>query len=95
MVDNPEFHSQGDFVLHDDGILYPRDDSHGRALTFGNIGLYDMRQFEDIESGEKVAMSPYYRAAIERGHATGAYFHGVWENVGTPEQLAQLNEKLS
>ncbi|MBS1174860.1 MAG: cugP [Burkholderiaceae bacterium] len=95
MVDNPEFHAQGDFVLHEDGVLYPRDDAHGRALTFGNIGLYDMRQFEDIVVGEKVAMSPYYRAAIERGHATGAYFDGVWENVGTPLQLAQLNEQLS
>ena len=94
MVDNPAFHAQGDFVLHDDGALYSRDDEHGRALTFGNIGLYDMRQFEDIVAGEKVAMSPYYRASIERGHATGAYFEGVWENVGTPEQLAQLNQQL-
>lgn len=95
MVDNPEFHPQGDFVLHDDGLLYPRDATQGRALTFGNIGLYDMRQFEDIVVGEKVAMSPYYRASIEQGLATGAYFDGVWENVGTPLQLAQLNEKLS
>ena len=95
MVDNPEFHPQGDFVLHEDGVLYPRDDTHGRALTFCNIGLYDMRQFEDIVVGEKVAMSPYYRTSIERGLATGSYFDGVWENVGTPLQLAQLNEKLS
>jgi MurNAc alpha-1-phosphate uridylyltransferase len=76
-------------------LLYPRDATQGRALTFGNIGLYDMRQFEDIVVGEKVAMSPYYRASIEQGLATGAYFDGVWENVGTPLQLAQLNEKLS
>ena len=54
-----------------------------------------MRQFEDIVVGEKVAMSPYYRTSIERGLATGSYFDGVWENVGTPLQLAQLNEKLS
>ncbi len=93
MVDNPEFHAQGDFVLND-GLLYPRSHEIGQALTFGNIGLYDMRQFESIKAGEKVPMSPYYHAAIEAGLATGTYFDGVWENVGTPEQLAQLNQRL-
>lgn len=94
MVDNPSFHPQGDFVLFD-GRLYLRDVAQGKSLTFGNIGLYDMRQFESIRAGEKMAMSPYYRAAIEQGLATGEYFSGVWENVGTPEQLAALNLRLN
>ena len=93
MVDNPDFHTEGDFVLND-GVLYPRNHELGRALTFGNIGLYDMRQFADIVVGAKTAMSPYYRASIDAGVATGSYFNGVWENVGTPEQLMQLNQQL-
>lgn len=95
MVPNPPFHPRGDFVLDDDGQLrLPGETAAGQALTFGNIGLYDTRLFRDIEPGQKVAMSPYYREAIRQGTATGERFEGRWENVGTPEQLAALDRAL-
>lgn len=95
MVPNPPFHPRGDFVLDDDGRLaLPTETVHGQALTFGNIGLYDTRLFRDIEPGRKVAMTPYYRAAIADGHASGERFDGRWENVGTPDQLAALDQAL-
>ena len=97
MVDNPDFHAQGDFALEGERLLAlndPMRSDAARALTFGNIGLYDMREFAAIQSGEKVAMSPYYRQAIEQGRAQGVFFDGLWENVGTPEQLSQLNWRL-
>ena len=97
MVDNPDFHAQGDFALDGERLLAlndPMRSDAARALTFGNIGLYDMREFAAIQSGEKVAMSPYYRQAIEQGRAQGVFFDGLWENVGTPEQLSQLNWRL-
>lgn len=93
MVDNPDFHPNGDFVLSE-GRLSPQHSS-GQSLTFGNIGLYDMRQFAHLPLGEKIPMSPYYRHSIEHGLASGEYFTGVWENVGTPEQLSELNERLA
>ncbi len=93
MVPNPPFHPRGDFMLGADGLLR-MPDSEGSTLTFGNIGLYDTRLFRDIERGEKVAMSPYYRAAIAEGLATGERFDGRWENVGTPDQLAALDRLL-
>lgn len=95
MVPNPPFHPRGDFLLDDAGGLHlPRDDGRGQPLTFGNIGLYDTRLFRDIAPGQKVAMTPYYRAAIAEGRATGERFDGRWENVGTPEQLAALDRAL-
>ena len=97
MVANPDFHTQGDFTLLD-GWLYPKNatlsNPEAQTLTFGNIGLYDMRTFANIAIGEKVAMSSYYKAAIEQHRASGELFSGMWENVGTPEQLAQLNQTL-
>lgn len=93
MVDNPDFHPSGDFVLNQNQ-LFVLNHASGEVLTFGNIGLYDMRQFMGLPLGQKIAMSPYYRHAIEHGVASGEYFNGVWENVGTPEQLAQLNQRL-
>ena len=90
MVDNPAFHAKGDFVLNG-GRLFGLETEQGQTLTFGNIGLYDMRQFDQLPVGEKIPMSPYYRQSITDGVASGEYFGGVWENVGTVAQLEALN----
>ncbi|MBO4121453.1 nucleotidyltransferase family protein [Cupriavidus gilardii] len=99
MVPNPPFHPEGDFALGADGKLSlpgdaPLPDGAAR-LTFGNIGLYDTRTFAGIAPGQKVPMTPFYRAAIAAGLATGERFAGRWENVGTPAQLAALDAALS
>ncbi|MGO4765821.1 N-acetylmuramate alpha-1-phosphate uridylyltransferase MurU [Cupriavidus sp. 2KB_3] len=95
MVPNPPFHPRGDFALAGDGLLrLPDEAGDGESLTFGNIGLYDTRLFREIAPGQKVAMTPYYRAAIASGDATGERFDGRWENVGTPAQLAALDMEL-
>ena len=95
MVPNPPFHPRGDFLLDGAGRLHlPDGAAAGEPMTFGNIGLYDTRLFRDIEPGQKVPMTPYYRAAIAAGSATGERFGGRWENVGTPAQLAALDAAL-
>ncbi len=99
MVPNPPFHPEGDFALGADGKLSLPGEAplaEGAArLTFGNIGLYDTRTFAGIAPGQKVPMTPFYRAAIAAGLATGERFAGRWENVGTPAQLAALDAALS
>lgn len=91
MVPNPPFHPAGDFALGDDGRLAL--DGAAR-FTFGNIGLYDTRMFRDLAPGTRRALTPYYRAAIEAGHASGELYEGIWENVGTPAQLGELDSRL-
>jgi MurNAc alpha-1-phosphate uridylyltransferase len=90
MVPNPVFHPDGDFGLTD-GVLSldgtPR-------LTFGSIGLYDTRMFRDLPQGTRRALSPYYRDTIARGLASGELYEGLWENVGTPGQLQELDRQL-
>ena len=54
-----------------------------------------MRQFADLPLGKKIAMSPYYRHAIQNSLASGEFFGHIWENVGTPEQLLLLNQRLA
>jgi len=97
MVPNPPFHPEGDFALGPDSLLAldAAPANGGRRLTFGNIGLYDTRLFTGIAPGTKAAMTPYYRAAIAAGTASGERFDGLWENVGTPAQLAALNAVVS
>lgn len=90
MVPNPDYHPRGDFCL-DAGRLRAEG---GERLTFGNIGLYDLRLFDDIADGERRAMTPLYQEALADGRASGERHDGVWENVGTPAQLAALNARL-
>ncbi|MFM0271603.1 nucleotidyltransferase family protein [Paraburkholderia aspalathi] len=91
MVPNPAFHPNGDFGLVD-GMLsleaQPR-------FTFGNIGLYDTRMFRDLPRGTRRALTPYYRATIANGLASGELYEGLWENVGTPAQLQALDQRVS
>jgi MurNAc alpha-1-phosphate uridylyltransferase len=91
MVPNPVFHPNGDFGLVD-GVLSL--DATPR-FTFGSIGLYDTRMFHDLPRGTRRALSPYYRETIARGLASGELYEGLWENVGTPEQLQDLDRRLS
>lgn len=91
MVPNPTYHPRGDFGLEPTGQLSL--DSPAR-YTFGNIGLYDTRMFRDLPPGERRALTPYYRATIAAGRASGELYEGRWENVGTPEQLSALDTAL-
>ncbi|AOY91750.1 mannose-1-phosphate guanylyltransferase [Cupriavidus sp. USMAA2-4] len=94
MVPNPPFHPGGDFALDAAGRLWQDAPAGAERLTFGNIGLYDTRWFRHIAAGDKVPMTPLYRAAIASGAASGERFEGRWENVGTPAQLAELDREL-
>jgi N-acetyl-alpha-D-muramate 1-phosphate uridylyltransferase len=91
MVPNPPFHPRGDFALAPDSLLAMEGEAR---YTFGNIGLYDTRMFRDLPRGTKRALTPYYRETIAQRRASGELYEGRWENVGTPAQLAALDEML-
>jgi MurNAc alpha-1-phosphate uridylyltransferase len=90
MVRNPPFHPKGDFALNDGTLALEGEPRY----TFGNIGLYDTRMFDDLAPGTRRALTPYYRETIAAGRASGELYEGRWENVGTPAQLRALDEEL-
>lgn len=96
MVPNPPFHPDGDFVLAHERLSFSHDSGGdaGKRLTFGNIGLYDLRMFRGVAAGTHIALSPFFRSCIGAGLATGELYDGCWENIGTPEQLANLDARL-
>lgn len=87
VVDNPAHHAKGDFVLIGDKIS---NGSVGR-LNFSGIGVYHPELFAHIESGTKAALGPLLHSAADAGRVSGSHYTGLWVNVGTPEQLAELN----
>lgn len=86
MIDNPPHHPGGDFVLRE-GRLF---DEITPRLTFAGIGVYRPALL-DGQSDGKFSVVPILRAAMRNGEITGEHYRGVWNDVGTPQRLAELN----
>ena len=86
LVDNPEHHPRGDFVLRAgrcQACGVPR-------VTFAGIGVYHPDLIACHPKG-RYGLAPILREAMDFGVVTGAHFRGNWTDVGTPERLAALN----
>lgn len=93
LVDNPVQHPAGDFTLSNDSLVgVPARKAH--ALTFAGIGIYQPSFFAGLQRGTCAPLAPLLRLAMASCKVIGAHHRGQWEDVGTPERLAQLNEHL-
>lgn len=91
LVDNPAHHVAGDFALNN-GTVELADE---KQLTFSGIGVYHPVLFNGVAPGRPEKLAPLLRAAITERKVTGEYFSGIWEDVGTPERLRQLDRQLT
>lgn len=90
LVPNPPHHPKGDFTLRHGAA----SDGGEARCTFSGIGVYEPALFKDITRGSKAQLAPLLRAAMARGRCGGEFHSGRWEDVGTPERLAQLDAEL-
>ena len=86
LVDNPDFHLNGDFCLQGNNVLCAGDSK----LTFANIGIYRPELFADCKPG-KFRLGDLLREAILAKQVTGEHYTGLWHNLGTPDQLQVAN----
>lgn len=91
LVTNPAHHPDGDFALAGDRI----ERTGSPMRTYSGIGVYRRAMFEDIVRGEKAKLAPLLYAAIERGLLCGEYYDGIWDDVGTPTRLANVDRAVS
>ena len=87
LVPNPLHNPGGDFGLEGHKV------TNDRRCTFSGIGYYAPELFETLPYG-KAALAPLLRSAIEAGRVSGELYEGEWVDVGTPERLQQLNERI-
>ena len=96
LVPNPPQHPQGDFSLR--GARVGADATAGepgaRACTFSGIGIYRPQLFAGIARGTPAKLAPLLRAAMDAGRVSGEFHAGRWEDVGTPQRLAALDDEL-
>lgn len=83
LVDNPEHHRHGDFVLRDGRVL----EGDGGRLTYSGIGVFQPELFRGAPDGA-FPLAPLLRRAMQQGRVGGEYYAGTWLDVGTPERLA-------
>lgn len=90
LVENPPHHTQGDFVLRGDRIA-----NQGQPrYTFSGIGLYHPNLFEGCQAGA-FPLAPLLRKAGDLGLVSGFLHRGAWSDVGTPERLRELEQRLA
>lgn len=102
LVDNPQHHRRGDFVLHDDDAVGNEGTSR---LTFSGIGLYRTSLLDGWRSvigntegaahdPPRFKLAPLLVAAMQAGQISGQHHTGAWTDVGTPERLRELDDRL-
>jgi len=102
LVDNPPHHPRGDFALDGEGRV--RRDGQPR-LTYAGIGVFRTELFDDWQrvigslpardaNPPRFKLAPLLFAAIDAGHLSGQHHGGDWIDVGTPERLQQLDQRL-
>jgi MurNAc alpha-1-phosphate uridylyltransferase len=102
MVDNPAHHPSGDFRLDEHGVLH--DDGALPGLTYSGIGVFRrelLNDWQDVVGDEgaqhkppRFKLRPLLERAMSRGQLHGGHFRGSWTDVGTPQRLQELNERL-
>lgn len=90
MVNNPEHHPEGDFSLVENGWV---ENEGEEKLTFSGIGLYQPALFDALPQGKR-ALAPLLREKMLHQQVSGERFNGNWYDIGTPERLEWLDQKL-
>ncbi|MDT8387734.1 MAG: nucleotidyltransferase family protein [Thiogranum sp.] len=90
LVDNPAHHSKGDFGLRGGRVLANED---ANRLTFSGIGVYRPQLF-DAAGAQRFPLAPLLRTAMDAGQVSGEYYSGDWMDIGTPQRLAELDQRL-
>jgi MurNAc alpha-1-phosphate uridylyltransferase len=66
----------------------------GDKLTFSGIGAYHPALFAGVRRGDKARLAALLAAPMAAGRVSGEHFRGEWNDVGTPQRLAELDSRL-
>jgi MurNAc alpha-1-phosphate uridylyltransferase len=89
LVPNPPHHPKGDFHLAAGRITAEQ----GERLTYSGIAMLHPALLAGAEPG-RFPLLPWLLEAREAGRLGGQRHDGLWIDVGTPERLADLDDRL-
>jgi len=89
LVPNPAHNPRGDFGLEAERVVLDAVE----RFTYAGIGIYRRELFAGCTDG-RFALLPLLQRAIRAGALAGQLYRGEWLDIGTPERLAILDERL-
>jgi N-acetyl-alpha-D-muramate 1-phosphate uridylyltransferase len=108
LVPNPAHNPLGDFFLSPNGLALNQPPNKSAVadmprLTYSTIGLFRTALFAPPwcdwppgnPHGVKAPLAPLLRHAMDAGCVSAEPYNGEWTDVGTPERLAELNNRCS
>jgi MurNAc alpha-1-phosphate uridylyltransferase len=87
LTPNPWHNPDGDFGL----TMYTLSNEGDPKWNFAGIGVYRPEMFDGIKAGEFLKFGPLMRKFIDQRRVGGEIYDGLWVNVGTVQQLEELN----
>lgn len=91
LTPNPWHNPDGDFAID----MYTLKNEGSPKWNFAGIGVYRPEMFDGIQPGDFVKFGPLMRKYIDLGLVGGEIYDGQWVNVGTVQQLEELNAPLA
>ncbi len=86
LVENQAWHPQGDFALNGSSVSVEGENK----LTFAGISLLRPSLFAGLVKGESAPLAPLLKAAMLQNRVVGEQLTSYWNDVGTPERLADV-----
>ena len=87
LTPNPWHNTKGDFGLS----MFSISNDGEPKWNFSNIGVYRPEMFKAITPGESAKLGLLIRDYANKGVVGGEIYEGPWVNVGTVQQLEELN----
>ena len=88
LVPTPTHKTKGDFDFHNGRVRF----AEKPGLTFSGIARYRPTFFDGVKGG-RFSVAPMLFEAARRDQLNGVLHEGVWEDVGSPERLAEINRR--
>lgn len=91
LVNNPPHHLRGDYALVADKFVAEQP---GPLFNFAGMGVYRPELFSDCPRGA-FRLPDLFKPAFINQQITGEHYAGLWYNIGTAEQLSEVNRMMS
>jgi MurNAc alpha-1-phosphate uridylyltransferase len=91
LVPNPPHHPKGDFSLHAGRV---GNDAAPR-YTYAGVAVMKPAFVAPVTPGDKAPLAPLLYSAATAGKLGGELYEGLWQDVGTIERLAELEDQLA
>ncbi len=94
MIENPAHHPQGDFAINN-GLASEHAIGNHPKYTFAGISVMSPKIVAGIAQGQVASLAPLLKKAMLKFNVTAALLQAQWVDVGTPERLQMINDKLN